>query len=463
LRLENENPAKDDHGAIWGNSTPETLKTGTMSEPLPRFRRFRWRWLIAVVVSGFLTAAWLLKSDPPRIVFALSNAELLAYRAAGLGQLDHCEQSPAYRWCHQKLTQYAPVFISKRIPALRVTKLWNVKSKTGAESLILFFERQSSSHARNPKLRFADLARLELEDSNGHRYSGNFSRGVPYPDGRDLLCFDSFPRRDRKLIIHVIDRADETKTFRFDIDNPGFRDDFPVWTAEELPQTKSDSAIDVTFRDLDPASVAEGKPLPIEVAVHDPSWERRIVTSSLEDATGNFGGDLSPFETAWKARVTIARTNPALFSPSEQWTVGPFPLPAAGAKMTIGQTKEINGFRLTVQSLEFGKSYTPSGPPRPPVNMKPEEEATADRTFRVDIRRPESAFYLIARVEDQAGQKLTETPQPIPKNPTAVCVRGVRFQPKPDTTHVTLTLIVSQPKEFEFLFPPPGASKPTAR
>jgi hypothetical protein len=234
-----------------------------------------------------------------------------------------------------------------------------------------------------------------------------------------------------------------------------------------VPQTKSDPAIDVTLRELDAAAVAKGKPLPIDVATRDPTWDRRIVTSSLEDATGNSGNDLSPFETAWKARVTVARTDPAAFAPSDMWTVGPFPLPTAGSKMTIGQSNEINGVRFTVQSLEFGKSYTPSGPPRPSVKMKPEEEATADRTFRVDIRRPQSGFYLIARVEDQAGQKLTESTQSIPKSPTQAYARGVRFQPKPDTTHVTLTLIVSQCKEFEFLVPPPSelrsASKPAAQ
>src|SRR4026208_2192859 len=118
-----------------------------MTATPPKPRRRRWRWLVPRAVLLCFIAGWLLKSEPPpQIVFRLSNGELIGYRAAGLGKLDHCEQSPAYRRCYDKLAQYAPVFVSKELPAPRVTKLGNVKTKTGAESLILFFERLPDAH-----------------------------------------------------------------------------------------------------------------------------------------------------------------------------------------------------------------------------------------------------------------------------------------------------------------------------
>lgn len=424
-----------------------------MTEPLPRLRRFRWRWLVLIVLFACLSAAWLLTSEPsPRMVFALSNAELIAYRAAALGTLEHSEQSTAYRWCYRVLTQYAPVFLSRQLPPPRITQVKDVKSLTGAESLILFFQRQTSANVPNPKRQFEDLARLEFEDSQGHRYPGDIDFFAKIADGRDLLAFEAFPRRDRKLVVHLIDVVDETNRFRFEIDNPGFRASFPEWTPQKLPQTKSDPAIDLTLRELDTASALIETSLPIDVTAHDPAWQKHVLTSWLEDATGNHGNNLSPFEPAWKARVIIARTDPATFQSADKCTFGPFPLSALRGDLRIEEHLEIGRLRFDVHRLGRAPLLTP----RAAVNAKSEDAAPADLNFLIDIRGPTSGFYLIARVEDQAGKELVQINSLIPtRSPTLKWVHEVRFKPKADTTQVTLTFVVSQPKELEFIFAPP--------
>jgi len=437
-----------------------------MTEPLPRPRRFRWRWLVLIGFLACLTGWLLVRPDQPRIVFTLSNGEQIAYRAAGLGEIEHNDHPKVYRWCYGMLAKYAPAALVKQLPAPRVTKLWNARSITGAASLILFFERRSSPQSTPRRGSFDEFIKLEFEDANGHRFPGEIGSRAQYADGRELMCFDAFPRRDRKFMVHMSDPADKTKTTRFEIDLPGDPGDFPDWSPLELPQTKSDSSIDVTLRKLDAGSGVKETALPLDVAIRDPAWERHVVTSRLEDATGNHGNHLSPFETAWKARVTIARTDPTVFLPEDQWKLGPFPVPPVGTKATIQQSKEINGIRFIVQSVEFGSNYTPRGPQATPnasgvrPNMTPEEAATAERTFRVDISGPASSFYLIARVDDQGGEQLTQINHPFStRGPSLKSAHGVRFKPRSDTTHVTLTLIASQPKEFEFLFGPPSELK----
>ncbi len=411
------------------------------------------------VFLGLLAGACLLRSDPPRVQFSLSSGEQIAYVAAGLGKLDHTDSSVAYEWCHRVLAQYGPAVVSKRLPAPRVTSVRDVASRTGAQSLLLLFERQYKPQSVNQKGEFRDLVKLEFEDADGHRLRAQ-SKFQSFPDGREILSFESFPRRDQKLVIHLTDSADRTKTTSFEIENPGFRTNFPDWSPAGLPQTRSDAAMDVTLRELDADSVAKGKRLPVDVAVRDPAWNRHLVTAWIEDATGNHGDQLSPFETPWKARVSIARTDPAALLPGDKWMLGPFPLSPEGSKIPIEQSREVNGVTFRVRHLETHKSQIPQGvrsPIHPEGSSTPLDSAIRDREFRVEFA--ESGFHWITFVEDQSGLRLKEVSQPIAKRGKARAMFGVRFTPKPDTTHVSLTLTVSRPKEFEFLIVPPAEIK----
>lgn len=194
-----------------------------MSEPLPKAARSRWPWLAVIVVLLCLGAGWLLSSEPPQVLLTLSNGERVAYRAAALGSLEHNDRSPAYRWCYRMLTRYGPAVLAGKVPAPRVTTVQNVRSASGSKSLILFFERQSSPDPPNAKPQFDEFIKLEFEDSKGRRIPGEISWRAQYGDGREVLGFESFPRLERTLIIHLTDPTDQTKTTSFEIDNPDFR------------------------------------------------------------------------------------------------------------------------------------------------------------------------------------------------------------------------------------------------
>jgi hypothetical protein len=433
-----------------------------MSDPEPRPKRRRWRWLIAVVAVGFAVFAWLLRPAPPLFQFTTSDGCRISFLAAGLGKLDHRASSRAYERCYELLRSYGPAAIFRWIPSPKSIAVNSEKSRTGAESLNLLFEVQSDP-ASGKRYRLQDAVKLEFVDSNGHRVQGRPVRIMQTALGWEAHCYECFPRRDPRLSIHLTDLSSAQRTASFEIPNPGFRTGFPTWMAEPLPQTRTDPQVDVTLGELSRDSLAADRPLPIELAVHDPAWGAQMSSAWLEDATGNHGSDLSPFEPAWKARVFVARANPSSFSAAEKWSLGPFPLPQPGNRSPIGQAGQIGETRFNVTMLEFRTpSVLPVAVPRPSPAAGASPMASAangelvDLTFHVEVRAFPRNAWLLGIVTDQAGQPLQEfqhmPPWMIPRVTQGV---AVRFKKRPDTKQVSLTLIVSQPREFEFFVAPP--------
>jgi len=178
------------------------------------------------------------------------------------------------------------------------------------------------------------------------------------------FALDAFPRRDRKMILRVVDWGNGGGTHlakgEFVISNPGPRS-FPEWQPDPQPDTQSDGDLDVTLTKctfgnnqgviFGNVNTAPGDPArkSVSVSFHTEqnghvvtNWQPVAVVTS--DATGNRStmnswssprdddGDaamtyqwgLWPSEKAWKLRVEMSRSSG--FSNNEEWAVSNLPV-----------------------------------------------------------------------------------------------------------------------------------------
>ena len=134
-----------------------------------------------------------------------------------------------------------------------------------------------------------------------------------------MVKTSGFPRRDQDLTIRMTLLAakmnEKDITQQFTIPNPFYREEFPVWTPETVPATKTVDGMTVQLANLgygwkyfNPSFLQQ---------VGEDRWERCDSFMHIEDATGNQGESLSPFEPAWKIMADIFPVSSSHF-PVEQ-------------------------------------------------------------------------------------------------------------------------------------------------
>lgn len=169
--------------------------------------------------------------------------------------------------------------------------------------------------------------------------------GIPESDGGCLVIgASSLPRRDPTLRIVVHDRnGPHTSTLTtLETPNPYFRRDFPTWTALPLPQSQTRGDRTVVLHALPSESEVHRyrKRHPFFVSVphepYDPAFARASEVSNMyvEDATGNVGSILSPFEPVWKV-VAIFDEPWTPQAPDRVHQIGTFPIPQAGTCIPV--------------------------------------------------------------------------------------------------------------------------------
>jgi hypothetical protein len=147
--------------------------------------------------------------------------------------------------------------------------------------------------------------------------------------GEAALTTSALPRRDPVLKILIHENGQKTtKPIEMDFPNPLYRKDIAEWTPEPLPATKSagDVTVELTGLKLDRH---EGVRPECRIKSSDPKWHPSH-RSWLEDATGNRGSRLSPFEPAWRVQIAVDPRGDAAFPAEQTWRMGPYKLPKDG-------------------------------------------------------------------------------------------------------------------------------------
>ena len=188
-----------------------------MSDETPKPKRRGWRWLVGGIVVAFLVFAWLATPLSPPVVFTTSEGHQITFLTSGSNSLTYSRHPKIYRSCYQLFERILPASLTKRLPKPTVMTTGGRPSRAGAEPLILVFEYRLNPDRRTPVTGLQDLVKIDLVDSNGHRFSGKGETGSRNSIAWEGLAFESFPRRDRTFAVHLTDRKASEQTASFEI------------------------------------------------------------------------------------------------------------------------------------------------------------------------------------------------------------------------------------------------------
>ncbi len=318
---------------------------------------------------------------------------------------------------------------------------------------------------------------IEFIESTGFVFKDEI--GMPdYPHwGTYALTRSALPRRDKDLVIHIQDRLKPTaKPVDMTIPNPFYRDQYPEWQADTLPIEKTKGPLTVR---LAACAYQHSRIFPEFSAISsDPSWASPSFHHTLEDATGNQGEVLSPFEPVWKLKTKVYRSASAEFPQDVRAVLENLPILAPGTVKALDQKLQIGGFEFRVLCVAGAGIVRESNGQ---FTAKPLEDPAKDQLFlsgsvngqRFKEATLSSPFVWIEMMKKLPHDQRVEV-QFSRDGQRAACSLGhihsgdgtgsrtfivAEMPVAPGTTEVDLTIAISRPEEFDFIITPPAAAR----
>jgi hypothetical protein len=261
---------------------------------------------------------------------------------------------------------------------------------TPTETLVLWVRQQYDSKQYHY---FQYYAYDKADTACVQTYGRNYGNGRQQGNEVVAIQLDAFPQRQGKFVVRVQQQGNggqEMSEQKFVISNP-VRKSFPKWTAESLPDTKTDDDLSVTLTKLvfgadspynrnqdnpdDPANKGVAATYHVE-RNGKPVTNWQPVSIETTDATGNhvnggpntqWNGDegvatyqwgLWSDEPAWKVRAEFSQQSD--FAANELWTVQNIPVQPGrqqdfwnfnnrrnGTNSVFAET-DLNGFHLKI-------------------------------------------------------------------------------------------------------------------
>jgi hypothetical protein len=193
----------------------------------------------------------------------------------------------------------------------------------------------------------APWTEVALADEHGCRFASS-GGGTAWSGGRQVhgFQFTAFPRRARAFKL-LGSSAEKKVLAELSVPNPWFKD-YPHWTPEPLPATRTNGDLVVTLQEVRLAGSSPAAVFDITGARpgSDWTWEKAL----WSDATGNrHEHALCTNESAWKAEATFIRLARAAFAPEETWPITNVVFPAAGTLRPLALTNRVQG--VAVQGI----------------------------------------------------------------------------------------------------------------
>jgi len=384
-------------------------------------------------------------------------------------------------------------FLRPRLPGPLVKKLGDVTTirghapacpEFGEPPLILLFQLLTPRNTVQTTTATV-FGKIEFPESTGFVFTEDINGYNSNGQGTSLHHFTAFPRREPQLHFRLFEQNGKLLMEK-SVANPGYRADFPVWTPEPLPQTKALAPIQVTLRSLKAAAKHRFIEPIVEVASDDPSWLNPERTVQWADATGNTGGWLSPFETAWKLHLRLRRRRDADFPAAFTWLADPIAVPEGLAITKAEQSKVIDGIEFRIRYVapageieQVGDTITVTAPrnpgvpgmsvsagsrPGPKGGQLPYSSIESGVPFiRVDYDRMPAGSQPLFDVIDDQGAVINSKIYPGGGGLNNTRFYAVYFPADAKTTKVTLKVRVSRPRDFEFLVAPPAGLRDAVR
>ncbi len=188
--------------------------------------------------------------------------------------------------------------------------------------------------------------------------NGNMETG----SGAQMESFSQFPRRDRTLHVEWKSAMTKTPPAQIEFPNPYFQEEFPVWKPQPLPQTQTHGEVTVELKSMRPSP--HGSNLEFKIRSTSGNWHAGSGYSHdsryvfMQDATGNTGEVLSPFEPAWKIIIRTFRDHLAEHPPGQIHSLGTFPLLSPGTVTPVDRDIVIGKSRVRLRYVAGAGTVT---------------------------------------------------------------------------------------------------------
>lgn len=209
-----------------------------------------------------------------------------------------------YHWKPPRFANFFPKPGQAYVPPIQVNldgldRLTNQPGHT-----FLFRTVNSSGKYTNPN---QTMAGVEFVESTGFVFR-RFGF-VDFPHwGVYALTRSCLPRRDKELTIRIKPDWSKPDFAEMRIPNPVYNKNIQDWQPEPLPVTRTVENLTARLEAIRYHGSPQG-PGYIDCQIHGeslaPEWTNVAFQTTFQDATGNQGLELSPFEPAWKV---VART-----------------------------------------------------------------------------------------------------------------------------------------------------------
>lgn len=444
-----------------------------MSGGLLKSRLLRRRSLSLTILLALVAVVWFYFWREPRGPQATTwdGKWQIRFLAAGSGAANYLPDSETWERLSNAIQSSAAGPYLRWFPKTRNIRQFGRSSDTGAQPVALLFECQLLTGPFPSGKAFGPELRVQFVDSNGYThlpegggwgYASNSASRKTHFHWRS----ESFPRRDREITVQLIDSAD-ANILEFRIANPGFMQTVAEWTPTELPAriVRDKFTLQLTGFDFDPES-REFKPR-LELEPRRDGWTAEMYPAHLQDATGNHGRGLSPWEPCWKLPVSVHCTADPEAPASERLRFEPVALPAKGKTVVVrdprvsgtGAVFNSNNARDLAPAIRSIGNTTvtighPQSRPGTGITYTGPEDANSEALFEIDVTQMPRNVNVMALVQDQEGKELTAA---LPWcNPDEGRLQfALPFKAGDDVTAISISLMIGDMYEMEFFVAPP--------
>ena len=293
------------------------------------------------------------------------------------------------------------------------------------------------------------VTELGIKDSHG--YVSYESSDLTREGGATLMETTWIPRRDKELTFQFkfidADIAKQGKVYDFQLPNPFYREDIPVWQAD--PPAEKKTVGGRTFMLLEVGNAYRYSPYFLEQATPNSMVSSESLLT-FEDPSGNRGRPPSPFEPVWKLKADffplLQNIAPEAIRDGREMDV-----PLVSNTVLLNDTVKVRGATLKIIAICGGGSVSDLGSLSSEHRLR---SMYADNEPFVVVQaeniQPGEGIAIRSRYPDEVcGQTMTYLDN---GKPVAVSIAKPRHRPP----KITLEIAESSTQRFEFLMEPPA-------
>lgn len=195
---------------------------------------------------------------------------------------------------------------------------------------------------------------VEFVESTGFVHSASYMIGQ---SNVVALVADSIPRRDSQLHMRIKELFGydlRSHPIEFRLPNPFHHTQVSEWSPDPVGKTVTQDELTVTLKGISvnprPPTINSVPQYSLlaqfDIKSEKLEWDDAQIDYVFQDATGNRGRWLSPFEPTWKVVATVRRHPEAPHPDTMITDLGRITIPPPGEIQTLNKTVNVDGFQL---------------------------------------------------------------------------------------------------------------------